>query len=83
MSCNDVASNPSIETPQVTIVTDKKPNKISHMAIILGAAGGTILVLLVISLSVFLYTKKQSSGMTYSDSKQKLQCYILRMYYIY
>ncbi|KAG8641933.1 probable LRR receptor-like serine/threonine-protein kinase At5g48740 [Manihot esculenta] len=67
MSCNDVASNPSIETPQVTIVTDKKPNKISHMAIILSAAGGTILALLVISLSVFLYTKKQSSGITYSD----------------
>ncbi|KAF2284507.1 hypothetical protein GH714_025916 [Hevea brasiliensis] len=67
MSCNDVSSNPSIETPQVTIFTKKKPNKSSHMAIILGAAGGTIFVLLVISLSLFLYTKKQSSGGACTD----------------
>ncbi|XP_021678166.2 probable LRR receptor-like serine/threonine-protein kinase At5g48740 isoform X2 [Hevea brasiliensis] len=67
MSCNDVSSNPSIETPQVTIFTKKKPNKSSHMAIILGAAVGTIFVLLVISLSLFLYTKKQSSGCACTD----------------
>ncbi|XP_002521090.2 probable LRR receptor-like serine/threonine-protein kinase At5g48740 [Ricinus communis] len=67
MSCNDVSSNPSIETPQVTILAKNKPNKINHMAIIFGAAGGTILALLVISLTVFLYIKKPSTEVTYTD----------------
>ncbi|KDP26385.1 hypothetical protein JCGZ_17543 [Jatropha curcas] len=66
MSCNDVSSNPSIETPQVTIFAKKKP-KNNHTAIILGAAVGTILAVLVISLSAYLYTKKQNTEVTHTD----------------
>ncbi|XP_050204582.1 probable LRR receptor-like serine/threonine-protein kinase At5g48740 isoform X2 [Mercurialis annua] len=67
LSCSDISSNPTIETPQVTIFTKKSRNKINHMAIILGAAGGTIFALLLISLALFLYTKKQTSELTYTD----------------
>ncbi|KAJ6338923.1 hypothetical protein OIU76_008395 [Salix suchowensis] len=67
LSCNDVSSNPSIETPQVTIFTRKKPDKNTHMAIILGAIGGTLLALLVIYLSVVLYMRREGTEITYSE----------------
>jgi hypothetical protein len=69
LSCNDVSSNPSIETPQVTIFTKKKPDKNTHMAIMLGAIGGTLLALIVISLSVLLYMRRERTEITYSESK--------------
>eukprot|EP00258_Populus_trichocarpa_P034270 XP_024450289.1 probable LRR receptor-like serine/threonine-protein kinase At5g48740 isoform X2 [Populus trichocarpa] len=67
LSCNDVSSNPSIETPQVTIFTKKKPDKNTHMAIMLGAIGGTLLALIVISLSVLLYMRRERTEITYSE----------------
>uniref|UniRef100_A0A6M2EUX4 Protein kinase domain-containing protein n=1 Tax=Populus davidiana TaxID=266767 RepID=A0A6M2EUX4_9ROSI len=67
LSCNDVSSNPSIETPQVTVFTKKKPDKNTHMAIMLGAIGGTLLALIVISISVLLYMRKQRTEITYSE----------------
>ncbi|KAI5599778.1 hypothetical protein BDE02_02G217800 [Populus trichocarpa] len=67
LSCNDVSSNPSIETPQVTIFTKKKPDKNTHMAIMLGAVGGTLLALIVISLSVLLYMRRERTEITYSE----------------
>ncbi|KAL5794798.1 hypothetical protein ACOSP7_003392 [Xanthoceras sorbifolium] len=61
MTCNDVSSNPSIETPQVTIVTKKKHTRAyNHLPIILGAAGGALFVVLLISLSVFLFVRKRT-----------------------
>ncbi|KAJ6941723.1 hypothetical protein NC651_007479 [Populus alba x Populus x berolinensis] len=67
LSCNDVSSNPSIETPQVTVFTKKKPDKNTHMAIMLGAIGGTLLALIVISISVLLYMRKERTEITYSE----------------
>ncbi|KAF5746322.1 LRR receptor-like serine/threonine-protein kinase [Tripterygium wilfordii] len=65
MTCNDASSNPSIETPQVTIFTERKPTN-NHLAIILGSASGAVFALLIVSLSVFLYTKKRRSEVTYA-----------------
>ncbi|XP_065875391.1 probable LRR receptor-like serine/threonine-protein kinase At5g48740 [Euphorbia lathyris] len=67
LSCNDDSSNPSIETPQVTMFTRQKPKQSNHIAIILGAAAGTILALLIISLSVFFYLKKQTAEILLSE----------------
>ena len=64
MTCIDVSSNPSIETPQVTIFTKKKRSGQNHIAII---AGGAVLAL-IISLAVFLYIKKNRSEVTYTSS---------------
>lgn len=66
MTCNDVSSNPSIETPQVTIFTKKKRNGHNHIAIIAGAVGGAVLAL-ILSLAVFLYIKKNRSEVTYTS----------------
>jgi hypothetical protein len=68
MSCNDASSNPSIETPQVTIFTKNKHTGHNHIEIIAGAAGGAILALLLMSLVVFLYMKKKRSKVTYTSS---------------
>ncbi|MBA0790998.1 hypothetical protein Gohar_015606 [Gossypium harknessii] len=68
MACNDVSSNPSIETPQVTIVTNKKHGAHRHLAIILGAAGGTLFALLLTSLLVLLYINKRKTEATYTTS---------------
>ncbi|WCJ38074.1 Leucine-rich repeat protein kinase family protein [Euphorbia peplus] len=67
LSCTDVSSNPTIEAPQVTIFTKQKPKTSNHIAIILGAAAGTILAFLVISLSVFIYIKKQTAEIPLSE----------------
>ncbi|XP_050252879.1 probable LRR receptor-like serine/threonine-protein kinase At5g48740 [Quercus robur] len=69
MTCNDVSSNPSIETPQVTIFTQKKQRGHNHIAIIAGAAGGAVLAL-IISLAVFLYIKKNRSEVTYTSTAE-------------
>ncbi|KAK1558298.1 hypothetical protein Q3G72_000851 [Acer saccharum] len=66
MTCNDVSSNPSIETPQVTIVTTKKHTAYNHLPIIIGAAGGALFVLLLISLSVLLFVRKRKTQVTYT-----------------
>ncbi|KAL4313393.1 hypothetical protein GQ457_01G037640 [Hibiscus cannabinus] len=66
MVCNDVSSNPSIETPQVTIVANKKHKQHRLLAIILGAAGGTLFALLLISLLVLLYINKRKAETTYT-----------------
>lgn len=67
MTCNDVSSNPSIETPQVTIFTKKKQSGHNHIPIIAGAAGGAVLAL-ILSLALFLYIKKNKSEVTYKSS---------------
>ncbi|XWS76097.1 hypothetical protein CRYUN_Cryun01aG0147800 [Craigia yunnanensis] len=66
MACNDVSSNPSIETPQVTIFTNRKHTRHRHLAIILGAAGGAVFALLLFSLLVLLYIKKRKTEATYT-----------------
>ncbi|KAE8659309.1 putative LRR receptor-like serine/threonine-protein kinase [Hibiscus syriacus] len=68
MVCNDVLSNPSIETPQVTIVTDRKHKRHRLLAITLGAAGLTLFALLLVSLLVLLYINKRKGEATYTAS---------------
>ena len=62
MACNDVSSNPSIETPQVTIFTNRKHTPHRHLAIILGAARGALFVVILICLLVLLYIKKKGKS---------------------
>ncbi|KAK6259774.1 hypothetical protein SCA6_014248 [Theobroma cacao] len=68
MACNDVSSDPSIETPQVTIVTNRKHTRRSHLLIILGATGGALFALLLTSLLLLLYIKKRKTEATYTTS---------------
>lgn len=80
MTCNGVSSNPSIETPQVTVVTNKKHSKLNHLAIILGAAGGASFAVLLTSLGVFLYVRKRTAKhdqATYTASKQNINIVII------
>ncbi|OMO89270.1 hypothetical protein CCACVL1_07943 [Corchorus capsularis] len=65
MACNDV---PSIETPQVTVVTNRKHTRHNHIAIILGAVAGALFALTLISILVSLYIKKRKSEATYATS---------------
>ncbi|EXC25124.1 putative LRR receptor-like serine/threonine-protein kinase [Morus notabilis] len=70
MTCNDVSSNPSIETPQVTIFTKKRHSASSgldHLAIILGVTGGALLAFFCIIILILLYMrKKRRSQVTYT-----------------
>ncbi|MFQ6627314.1 hypothetical protein Gotur_005939 [Gossypium turneri] len=58
MACNEASSN---ETPKVTVITNRKHTPHTRLAIILGAAGGAIFALLLISRSVFLYINKRET----------------------
>ncbi|KAI8523221.1 hypothetical protein RHMOL_Rhmol13G0056400 [Rhododendron molle] len=68
--CNGLPKNRSIETPEFTIITKKKHNVHNHLAIVLGAVGGAILVLLVVSLSVLFYTRRKRPEVTYTARAQ-------------
>ncbi|XP_041005366.1 probable LRR receptor-like serine/threonine-protein kinase At5g48740 [Juglans microcarpa x Juglans regia] len=67
MTCSGVSSNPSIETPQVTIFPPKKHTGHDHIAIIAGAAGGAILALLFFSSIIFICIKKKRTEVTYTS----------------
>ncbi|KAJ0054598.1 hypothetical protein Pint_01555 [Pistacia integerrima] len=67
MTCDDVSSNPSIETPQVTIVTKEKRTKHNHIAIILGASGGALLAVFFVTLLVYLYARKRATDVPYTE----------------
>ncbi|MBA0737334.1 hypothetical protein Gogos_010804 [Gossypium gossypioides] len=58
MACNEASSN---ETPKVTVITNRKHTPHTRLAIILGAAGGAVFALLLISSSVFLYINKRET----------------------
>ncbi|PPS14555.1 hypothetical protein GOBAR_AA06016 [Gossypium barbadense] len=58
MACNEATSN---ETPKVTVITNRKHTPHTRLAIILGAAGGAVFALLLISRSVFLYINKRET----------------------
>ncbi|XP_058198058.1 probable LRR receptor-like serine/threonine-protein kinase At5g48740 [Rhododendron vialii] len=70
LTCNGLPKNRSIETPEFTIVTKKKHNVHNHLAIVLSAVGGAILILLVVSLSVFFYTRRKRPEVTYTARAQ-------------
>lgn len=68
-TCTDASSNRSIETPEVTIFSKKTHRNHNHKSTILGAVGGAfIIALLFISISVFLYTRKERNEATYTES---------------
>ncbi|KAL2239204.1 probable LRR receptor-like serine/threonine-protein kinase At5g48740 [Sesamum indicum] len=67
LTCNGLSRNPSLETPQVTIFTPRKRKNHSHLAILLGAVGGAVLALFVISFSALLYLKRKRAEKTYTQ----------------
>lgn len=67
--CNDASVNSSIEAPKVTVFMKTTHNDNGHIVVILGAVGGVILALCIVSLSVFLYIKNKDSEVRYTESK--------------
>ncbi|KAL3531111.1 hypothetical protein ACH5RR_010433 [Cinchona calisaya] len=59
LSCNDISG--MIETPQVTILAPSKHKGHKHIAVVLGAIGGTALAFALISVSVLLLTRRKKS----------------------
>ncbi|KAK4482954.1 hypothetical protein RD792_010127, partial [Penstemon davidsonii] len=75
LTCTELSRNPSLQVPQVTIFTPKK-HKNSHIAILLGALGGTVITLFVITFSILLYTKRNKSKNTYKPrSEMDMSCW--------
>ncbi|KAK8583106.1 hypothetical protein V6N13_021821 [Hibiscus sabdariffa] len=68
MACNDASLNPSNETPQFTIINNRKHAQHRRLAVVLGAAGGAVFALLLISLSVLFYVKKRKTEAAYSTN---------------
>ncbi|KAK6163741.1 hypothetical protein DH2020_000605 [Rehmannia glutinosa] len=66
LTCNSLSRNPSLETPQVTIFTPRKRKNHSHLAILLGAVGGAVLALFVLSFSALLYMKRKKAENAYA-----------------
>ncbi|KAL0658378.1 hypothetical protein Bca4012_078963 [Brassica carinata] len=56
-SCNNVSS--TIDTPQVTIPTNKKHKKQNRVAILLGVSGGALFATLLIFVFMSIFTRRQ------------------------
>lgn len=69
MTCNGVSTNPTIETPQVTIVTNRKHTRHKRLAVILGPTGGALFVILLISVAAIFYVRKRKTEVSYTASK--------------
>ncbi|KAL0436154.1 UNVERIFIED_CONTAM: putative LRR receptor-like serine/threonine-protein kinase [Sesamum radiatum] len=67
LTCNGLSRTPSLETPQVTIFSPRKRKNHSHLAILLGAVGGAVLALFVISFSALLYLKRKRAEKSYTQ----------------
>ncbi|KAK2990071.1 hypothetical protein RJ640_025434 [Escallonia rubra] len=65
-TCSELSGSPSIETPQVTVLTKAEHNGNNHMALILGSIGGLLFALIIISLSVFLCTRREKMTTAYT-----------------
>ncbi|KAL0417458.1 UNVERIFIED_CONTAM: putative LRR receptor-like serine/threonine-protein kinase [Sesamum radiatum] len=68
-TCNGLSRTPSLETPQVTIFTPRKHKNHRHLAILLGAVGGAVLALFIISFSALLYLKRKRAEKTYTQRR--------------
>lgn len=77
MTCNDVSSNPSTEAPQLTIIPQMKHDtKKNHLPIILGATGGALFMLLLVTVSVLLYVRRRNTEVRHTSSKENNQIVI-------
>nr|GMD26990.1 probable LRR receptor-like serine/threonine-protein kinase At5g48740 [Ipomoea batatas] len=68
--CNDFSINPSIETPQVTVLAPKKHKAAKNkLPLIIGAVVGSVLSLSLVLLAVFLYVryKERARDPTYAS----------------
>ncbi|XP_019188563.1 PREDICTED: probable LRR receptor-like serine/threonine-protein kinase At5g48740 isoform X2 [Ipomoea nil] len=70
--CNDFSINPSIETPEVTVLAPKKHKAAGKkkLPLIIGAVGASVLSLSLVLLAVFLYLrhKERARDPTYASS---------------
>ncbi|XP_057480750.1 probable LRR receptor-like serine/threonine-protein kinase At5g48740 isoform X1 [Actinidia eriantha] len=67
LTCNGVSRNRSHETPEGTIIFTKKKHDVhNHLGVVLGAVGGAVLALFILSISVFLYTRRNKTEVTYT-----------------
>ncbi|KAK3021663.1 hypothetical protein RJ639_046387, partial [Escallonia herrerae] len=65
-ACNELSGSPSIQTPQVTVLTKEEHNGHNHLALILGSIGGLFFALIIISLLVFLCTRRKKMTIAYT-----------------
>ena len=66
--CHDATANATIDAPQVTVFNKKKQTLHSHLAVVLGALGGILLVLIVISILVFIYIRRKKPEFKHRES---------------
>ncbi|KAG8387333.1 hypothetical protein BUALT_Bualt02G0010600 [Buddleja alternifolia] len=67
LTCAGLSSSiPSLETPQVTILNPRKRKSHRHIAVLLGAVGGAVLAIFIISFSVLMYVKRKKAENTYT-----------------
>ncbi|XP_010264107.1 PREDICTED: probable LRR receptor-like serine/threonine-protein kinase At5g48740 isoform X2 [Nelumbo nucifera] len=64
LSCNDIYSNSSIETPHVTMFNPTKHNGHNRKALIIGITCGVLCALLFIAFLVFIYRREKGSKFT-------------------
>ncbi|XP_068657785.1 probable LRR receptor-like serine/threonine-protein kinase At5g48740 isoform X2 [Aristolochia californica] len=72
-SCDDLSDHPSIPTPQVTLLNVKKPQSHNRKAILLGTIVGASCLVLLLTLSVFLYRKKRKDANEATSSRMDMR----------
>lgn len=70
--CYNATANTSIDAPKVSVFNKKKQNLHSHLAVVLGAVGGVLLVLIIVFILAFLYTRRNKNKTEFKP-KESLQ----------
>ncbi|KAK1420603.1 hypothetical protein QVD17_22325 [Tagetes erecta] len=70
--CYNATANASIDAPKVSVFDKKKQNLHSHLAVVLGAIGGVLLVLIIVFILAFLYTRRNRNKTEFKP-KESLQ----------
>ncbi|XP_076916390.1 putative LRR receptor-like serine/threonine-protein kinase At5g48740 [Bidens hawaiensis] len=59
--CHNATANSTIDAPKVSVFDKKKQNLHSHLAVVLSALGGVLLVIIIVLILVFLYTRRNKN----------------------
>lgn len=68
--CYDTKVNASIDAPKVSVFDEKKQKLHNHLAVVLGAVGGVTIILIVVIVSVFFYTRRNKAEFELKESEQ-------------
>nr|GEY64842.1 probable LRR receptor-like serine/threonine-protein kinase At5g48740 [Tanacetum cinerariifolium] len=68
--CYDATANASVDGPKVSVFDKKKQKLHIHLAVVLGTVGGVTIILIIVFVLVFFYTRRNKAKFELKESEQ-------------